>query len=1288
MKSEKFCIISPQKDFLANVLRGMQVTAENQKLLESCVVKHAEISLTKSRWEILLQTQVVLDRDLLADMATHIKGHMRVKEVFFYQDIIDIDASLEANWERLVKEAAEGNPAIVHLLICAKRHIDGGHLCLEIQGELAGEIYRAHAVSDRLESCIEELLGIRCQVSYQAVDEAYSYDEDIDIAYVVKRSIGTNVTSIARSETKRETGARAPGRSHAAENGYAGKGKGRGKAPLMQTVAGEAQSIQELNGEIKSVILEGYMTNVKVQEFKSGTRMLFFDIADKTNGMSCKYIFRKSDQEGFEQAQKDLKNGLYIRLKGAIRFDSYQNDFVVYVDGLQKVKLQKRKDHADVKRVELHAHTQMSNMDAVVSPETLVKTAAHWGWPAIAITDHGVVQAFPFADKALGGLKNEKKKLLQAKKEAEEKGVPFDAKKAHDLASINYDIKVIYGMEGYLVHDDYKTRAHHIIFLAKNLTGLRNLYKLVSLSNLKYIYKGIPRIPKYIIQEYREGLLVGSACEAGELIRSIVAGQDDAELEEIAAFYDYLEIQPIGNNEFLKREEKFQNVQTDEDLRSINRKVAELAKKLDKPLIATGDVHFLNPEDRIYRAILMKGRGFQDADMQPPLYLRTTEDMLEEFSYLGKEEAYAAVVENPRRIEEQIERFTPVPTELYSPMIPGAEKAIETMSYGNARRLYGENLPEVVQARLTQELTSIIGNGFSVLYLIAHKLVKKSNDDGYLVGSRGSVGSSFVATMTGITEVNPLPPHWRCPHCQHSEFIRDGSYGCGYDLPDKECPVCGTNLLKDGHDIPFAVFLGFNGDKVPDIDLNFSGVYQPTAHKYTEELFGRDNVYRAGTISTVADKNALRYVYKYFEEKGEKKHNAYISHIAKGCEGVKTTTGQHAGGIMVIPRNMDVHFFTPIQRPADKVDSTTITTHFDYHSINDRLVKLDILGHDDPTMIRMLEDLTHIDAKTIPFDDKPTMALFSSTAPIGLNSEELGANSGTYGIPEFRTAFTMQMIDDTHPACFSDLVRISGFSHGTDVWLGNAQDLIRSGQCTLRDAISARDDIMMYLIHNGIDPLLSFKTMENVRKGKGIAEDVVAKLRKGGIPEWYIDSCQKIKYMFPRAHAVAYVMMAWRIAYCKVHYPLAYYAAYFSIRGMAGFNVQTAVQGVDYVTEALEECQAIEKPNPKEKDTVFVLQLVRELYLRGFHIKCIDIYESDATVFRVLPNALLPPIASLDGVGEAAAKSIVEARADGHFTSIEDLKKRTGISRAAIDTLREHGALTNMTESDQMELFM
>ncbi|MBQ2087209.1 MAG: PolC-type DNA polymerase III, partial [Selenomonas sp.] len=949
------------------------------------------------------------------------------------------------------------------------------------------------------------------------------------------------------------------------------------------------------------------------------------------------------------------KDGMSVRVRGSVRFDTYMNEYVLFVDSLAKKEQKKRTDEAEVKRVELHAHTTMSAMDAVVSVKDLIKTADSWGWPAIAITDHGVVQAYPDA-----------------------------AKTAEKL-----NIKVIYGMEGYLTGDDFEQkRANHIIFLAKNPNGLRNLYQLVSLSHVKYFHRQL-RLPKKIIQEYRDGIIIGSACEASELIRAIVEGQSEEKLLEIADFYDYLEIQPIHNNDFLKRSEKFPNITTDEDLININLKVAELAKKLGKMLVATCDVHFLNPDDSIYRAILMKGKGFDDAEMQPPLYLRTTEEMLAEFDYLGEEAAYEAVVTNPRKINDMIEKFKPIPDDLYSPMIPGADEEIQSMSYNRAKAMYGENLPEIVEARLQQELKPIIGHGFSVLYLISQRLVKKSNDDGYLVGSRGSVGSSFIATMTGITEVNPLPPHWRCPHCQYSKFITDGSYGCGYDLPDMDCPVCGTPLIKDGHDIPFAVFLGFDGDKVPDIDLNFSGTYQPVAHKYTEILFGKDNVYRAGSIQTVADKTAFGYVKKFFEEKGVKKHISYIDRLAHGCMGVKSTTGQHPAGIMVVPRDMDVHFFTPIQHPANDMNCGTITTHFDYHSISSRLVKLDILGHDDPTVIKMLEDLTCRDPKTIPFDDVATMSLFYCTDALGVTPEELGATSGTFGIPEFRTPFTRQMIDDTNPDVFSDLVRISGFSHGTDVWLGNAQDLIRSGQCTIKNAISARDDIMMYLIHHGIDPLLSFKTMEKVRKGKGIDPEVVKKLQDGDIPQWYIDSCQKIKYLFPRAHATAYVMMAYRIAFCKVHYPLAYYAAYFSIRADE-FDANVVARGQEYVGQQIKELEEISKEkklDAKQNATLIVLQLAWEMYLRGYDCEKVDIYTSDAEKFVIHEKSLLPPLASLAGMGTKASQSIVEARKDGIFTSIEDLRRRTGISKTNIEILRDHGCLDGMGESDQIALF-
>ena len=1275
---KKFCIVPQKENMFWQLVQGMQLSDAERKLLKSCQIKHVEVSPKVNRWEILLQTQQLVAGDLLSRAAEHIAEHHRLSEVLFYQDIIDIETAVDSAWKELVHMTADGVPTVFALLRHARHTVDGSRILLEVEGEFSSEVLCAHRVPLMMQKAVRSLLGFHCDIECVAVDEEIPADESIG-AFEMPAHLQTVDRKAVRPEKHMQT-AKMPAPKALEEKGTKANGiKEKAKtvpedlsAPVVlpaqgnvlfgRNIMGEGIPIADLEGEQKNVILEGFIGEgaqfgIKTNTFKTGNQLLSFCIADHTDGICCKKFFKGKEKDELDQVLEHLKEGMEVRVHGAVRFDTYMNEYVLFMDSLVKREATKRKDTAPEKRVELHAHTTMSSMDAVVAVKDLIKTAAKWGWPAIAITDHGVVQAFPDAEKEL-----EKDKL---------------------------DIKVIYGMEGYLTGDDFEQkRANHIILLAKNPIGLRNLYRLVSLSHLKYLHRQ-PRIPKKILSEYREGLIIGSACEAGELIRAIVGGQSEEELLEIAKFYDYLEIQPIHNNDFLKRSEEFPDVQTDEDLININLKVAELAKKLGKMLVATCDVHFLDPEDAIYRAILMTGKGFEDADFQPPLYLRTTEEMLAEFRYLGEEAAYEAVVTNPRRISESVERFKPIPDDLYSPMIPGADDEIRNMSYHKAKELYGENLPEIVEARLQQELKPIIGHGFSVLYLISQRLVKKSNDDGYLVGSRGSVGSSFIATMTGITEVNPLPPHWRCPHCQYSKFITDGSVGCGYDLPDRECPVCGTPLIKDGHDIPFAVFLGFDGDKVPDIDLNFSGTYQPVAHKYTEILFGKDNVYRAGTIATVADKTAFGFVLKYYEEKGKKKHRAFIAHIAQGCMGTKRTTGQHPAGIMVVPRNMDVHFFTPIQRPADDKNTTTITTHFDYHSISSRLVKLDILGHDDPTVIKMLEDLTHRDPKTIPLDDKATLSIFSCTDALGVTPEELGANSGTFGIPEFRTSFTRQMIDDTHPDCFSDLVRISGFSHGTDVWLGNAQDLIRAGTCTLHDAISARDDIMMYLIHNGIDPLLSFKTMEAVRKGKGIKPEVVEILRQGKVPEWYIESCQKIKYLFPRAHATAYVMMAYRIAFCKVHYPLAYYAAYFSIRA-AEFDADVVARGKDFVGEQirlLEEKAKEKKLEGKESATLIVLQLAWEMYLRGFSVEYVDLYRSDAEKFIILENSLLPPFASLDGIGVSAANGIVEARKAGDFTSVDDLRKRSGISKTNVEILRHHGCLDGMSESDQLELF-
>lgn len=832
--------------------------------------------------------------------------------------------------------------------------------------------------------------------------------------------------------------------------------------------------------------------------------------------------------------------------------------------------------------------------------------------------------------------------------------------------------------------DTSKVRPFHATVLVQNQTGLRNLYELISLSLTQYLYR-VPRIPRSELVRRREGLLIGTACQNGELIQSFLRGKSIEEIEEVCRFYDYLEIQPLSHYENLLREEL---VQSYESVRDMHRQIIEIAARLDKPVVATGDVHFLNPADGIYREVFLQSQHGADASKQPPLYLRTTNEMLEEFRYLG-DVAPAVVVHNPAAIAAQIEDVRPIPTELFTPVIDGAEDEIRDLSYSKARRMYGDNLPEIVEKRLQKELHSIITNGFSVIYLIAHKLVTKSLSDGYLVGSRGSVGSSLVATMTDITEVNPLPPHYLCPSCQYSEFFEDGSYGSGFDLPSKACPSCGTTLLKDGQDIPFETFLGFEGDKVPDIDLNFSGEYQPRAHKYTEELFGRDHVFRAGTISAVAEKTAYGYVRKFAEERGLVMRNAEIDRLVTGCTGVKRTTGQHPGGQVVVPAHVSVYDFTPVQFPADDKNAGTLTTHFDYHSgLESCLLKLDILGHDDPTVIRMLQDLTGVDPKTIPLDDPAVLGLFKGTETLGVGSKDIRSVTGTYAIPEFGTKFVRQMLEDTRPTTFSELVRISGLSHGTDVWLNNAQELIRAGTATLSEVICARDDIMVYLIHKGLEPGRAFKIMESIRKGKGVKDEDAEYMRSFDVPEWYIESGKKIKYMFPKAHATAYVLMAMRIAWFKVHYPLAFYATYFSVRA-DDFDIPLLVSGRSAIERKIEEIE--QKGNaalPKEKSLLTVLEVALEMVVRGFKFLPVDLYESDARRFRTVgEDSLLPPFAAIAGVGESAATNLAQAREDGPFLSIEDLQTRSRVSKTVIEILDGMGCLTGLPESNQLSLF-
>jgi len=835
-----------------------------------------------------------------------------------------------------------------------------------------------------------------------------------------------------------------------------------------------------------------------------------------------------------------------------------------------------------------------------------------------------------------------------------------------------------------------KLPSHHVILLAKNDIGRINLYRLVSMSHLEYFHRH-PRIPKSVLQKYREGLIIGSACEAGELYQAILRGASEEEIVRLVNFYDYLEIQPLGNNAFMLRGES-PVLSSQEELIEINKKIVALGEQYHKPVVATCDVHFLDPEDEVYRRIIMAGKGFKDADNQAPLYLRTTDEMLEEFSYLGAEKAEEVVITNTNRIAAMCEKISPVRPDKCPPVIENSDQILRDICYQKAYSIYGDKLPEVVVERLERELNSIISNGFAVMYIIAQKLVWKSNEDGYLVGSRGSVGSSFVATMSGITEVNPLSPHYYCAKCHYSDFdseeVRAFSGGSGCDMPDKVCPKCGELLKKEGFDIPFETFLGFKGNKEPDIDLNFSGEYQSKAHDYTEVIFGKGQTFRAGTIGTLADKTAYGYVKNYYEEHGQRKRKCEINRIVQGCVEVRRTTGQHPGGIIVLPLGEEINTFTPVQHPANDMETKTVTTHFDYHSIDHNLLKLDILGHDDPTMIRMLEDLTGLDAKKIPLDCKEVMSLFMNTSALGITPEDIGGcKLGALGIPEFGTDFAMQMVIDAKPTCFADLIRISGLSHGTDVWLGNAQTLIEEGKATISTAICTRDDIMIYLINMGLDKELSFTIMESVRKGKGLKEEWEKEMKEHHVPEWYIWSCKKIKYMFPKAHAAAYVMMAWRIAYCKVFYPLAYYAAFFSIRA-SGFSYELMCQGREKLEYYLADYRRrADTLTNKEKDTLRDLRIVQEMYARGYEFMPIDIYRAKAARFQIIDGKLMPSIHSIAGLGDKAAVQIVEAAAQGVFLSKEDFQTRSKVGKTITDMLSDLGILQGLPETNQLSLF-
>ena len=1053
-------------------------------------------------------------------------------------------------------------------------------------------------------------------------------------------------------------------------NGNSGFGRRTSKktepgAIYGKIVKGRALPMIDVTADSGEVIVQGKVLKTELKELKSGRKIFTFDITDETSSISVKCF---PDDERLEALTIGVKKDEGVKLCGEAQYDKYSDEMVIMMRDISpfQLSLVKRKDTAEVKRVELHLHTQMSSLDAISGVKTMIKRAASWGHRAVAITDHGVVQAFPDAQDIAEDLEKKDKT----------------------------PIKILYGMECYFVpdaeeakvdqHAIFKGDSYHAIVLVKNKAGLKNMYKMVSESHLDYFYKK-PRVPGFLLEKYREGLIVGSACEAGEVFRAVLDKKNEDELIRIARKYDYLEIQPTGNNQFLLSEGMAETV---EDLRNFNRVIVDLGEKLNIPVVATCDVHFLDPEDEVFRKILQAGQGYKDAEHQPPLYFRTTNEMLEEFAYLGRDKAYEVVVTNTNLVADWLDVIQPIPSGTFPPHMDGAEEDIRRMSEERVHEMYGETLPDIVNARVERELNSIIKNGFSVMYMIAQKLVHKSNEDGYLVGSRGSVGSSFVAYLIGITEVNSLPSHYRCPACKYAEFHnQDKSVGCGFDLPEKNCPLCGEPLVKDGYDIPFETFLGFDGDKEPDIDLNFSGEYQSRAHKYTEDLFGEGFVFRAGTISTIADKTAFGFVSKYFEEKGTIVTKAEKDRLASGCTGIKKTTGQHPGGVMIVPKNMEIYDFCPVQRPADATGSEIITTHFDYHSISGRILKLDILGHDDPTVIRMLEDLTGVNAQDIPIGEARTMEIFRSTEPLGVKPEEINSEVGTFGVPEFGTKFVRQMLLDTKPTTFAELIRISGLSHGTDVWLNNAQELVRAGTTSLPDVISTRDDIMIYLIQNQLPPLTSFKIMEGVRRGKGLKPEDEELMIKMNIPDWYIQSCKKIKYMFPKAHAAAYVMMAFRIAWFKVYKPKAFYTAYFSVRA-DGFDADIVSRGPENIARAMKEIESKGKgATAKELDTYTILEVAREMYARGIKCLPVDLIKSDSKQFIMTDEGILPPFNSLQGLGLAAADKIVEARKGDPFLSQEDLKIRAGISKAVIEIMEKHGCLGHLEETSQISLF-
>lgn len=1027
-------------------------------------------------------------------------------------------------------------------------------------------------------------------------------------------------------------------------------------------IKNEPVKISDITPDIGSVTVWGDVFSIDEHMTKDGAKKIYaINITDYTSSISLKVIADKEKWRVFDTISK----GKTLLVKGEVTYDKYDREIVIRPKNINSVEKVKIVDKAEKKRVELHLHTNMSAMDGITTAGDLIERAHSWGHEAIAITDHGVAQAFPDAMNAV-----------------------------NKITKNGGNIKVIYGVEAYFIDDlsssfdgdMKKLKYYHQIILVKNKVGLKNLYRLISKAHLDYFYRK-PRIPKSELIKYREGLILGSACESGELFRAVVSNYDHKRLCEIAKFYDYLEVQPVGNNNFLIRSGVAKN---EEELRQFNKIIVDLGEELGIPVVATCDVHFMDPYDSQYRTVLMAGQGYEDAENQAPLYFRTTDEMLEEFSYLGSQKAYEIVVENTNKIAAKIDEVSPIPPGVFPPFIEGAEEQLVSITWERTKKIYGDPLPEIVKERLERELSSITKHGFSVLYMTAQKLVANSEEHGYLVGSRGSVGSSFVATMSGISEVNPLFPHYVCPKCQNSEFFTDGSYGSGFDLPGKNCPKCGTAYHRDGHNIPFETFLGFDGDKTPDIDLNFSGEYQSDAHRYTETLFGKNNVFKAGTIATIAEKTGIGFVKKYIEQKGKTLHKAEEIRLAAGCTGIKRTTGQHPGGMVVVPKGMEIYDFCPVQRPANDQKSDNITTHFDFHSIHDTICKLDELGHDVPSIYRYLEDYTGIPVMDVSMSDKKVMSLFTSTQALGVTPEAIDSQTGTFSLPEVGTHFVRQMMIEAQPKTFSDLLQISGLSHGTDVWIGNARDLIKNKICTISEVIGTRDSIMTYLLQKGLEPKMAFKIMEIVRKGKAkklLTQEHIDEMKKHDVPEWYIDSCMKIKYMFPKAHATAYMISTLRLGWYKVYRPVEYYAAYFTVRS-EDLDGVLVMKGKEAVKQQMKDIKMKgNEATVKENAALATLQIVNEMFERGIEVLPIDLYKSDAYKFLVEDGKIRLPFSSLPGVGENVAKGLQNAGKNGKYISVDEISTRSGASKTVVELMDGIGMLSGIPKTSQLSFF-